>query len=61
MRVWVGQGRTDEKRAVLANSSWTTRRFLLRDGFVMAAAGMHPPWPPLLKGGRGGAGRSPEC
>ena len=24
----------------------------LRDGFVMAAAGTDPPWPPLLKGGK---------
>ena len=35
-------------------SRWTVRRFLLRDGYVMAAAGMHPPWPPLLKGGKVG-------
>ena len=31
---------------------WTIRRFLLRDGFVMAAAAIDPPWPPLLRGGR---------
>ncbi len=29
----------------------TIRRFLLRGGFVLAAAGTDPPWPPLLKGG----------
>jgi hypothetical protein len=28
-------------------SSWTMRRFLLRDGFVMAAAGTTPPGPPF--------------
>ncbi len=33
----------------------TIRRVLFRDGFVIAAAGMHPPWPLLLKGGKLGA------
>ena len=33
-------------------SACTIRRFLLRRGFVMAAAGPDPPWPPLLKGGK---------
>ncbi len=35
----------------------TIRRFLLGDGFVMAAAGTDPPWPPLCKEGKLGDSR----
>ena len=38
--------------AKVAPSMRTIWRFVLRDGFVVAAAGTDPPWPPLFNGGK---------
>ena len=35
-------------------------RFLLRDGFVKSGRWDDPPWPPLLKGGKGKAQQTPK-
>ena len=55
----VGKCEGEGWSSICGLDGWRPLRFLLRDGFVIAAAGTHPPWPPLLKGGKLGVAFAP--